>query len=172
MENLLITAICRSNNNIFNELARLAGINECRINYSHLYTLGTDNSITLQITGNWSSIAKIESALPALSKRLSVDILFKRQQEEKIDRYYLPYIIEIVAVDQPGIIYEITEFFNSLEVQVIYMKTFTKPHQQTPILKIKMNVEIPAENNIADIREQFLVFCDELNLDGTLEPRK
>lgn len=172
MENLLITTISRSDTNVFNELTRLAGVNECHINYSHLYALGINNTMTLQITGNWSGIAKIESALPNIAKRLNVDIVFKRSHHEKIDRFHLPYRIDVVAVDQPGTVYEIIEFLNSLEIHTEHLETFSSKHQQTPILKLSMLIEIPADSNIADIREQFLVFCDELNLDGTMEPRK
>lgn len=172
MENLLITSIGHSDNNLINELAKIAGIHDCLIDYSHLCTLGTDNSVTLQVTGNWSSIGKVESALPILAKRLNIEIIYKRNHLEKINRYHLPYLIEIIAVDQPGIIFEIVEFFNSLEVHVERMESSSKTHQQTPILRVSMEIDIPAENNIADVREQFLIFCDELNLDGTMEPRK
>lgn len=172
MEHLLITTICRSDNNVFNEIAKLAGKHECHIHYSHLFSLGFDNTITLQIAGNWSGIAKIEAALPVLAKRLEIELVYKRSHLEKIDRYFLPYQVEIVAIDQPGIVYEITEFFSSLEVHMQHLETRSLMHQQTPILKLDMQVDLPADNNIADVREQFLLFCDELNLDGTLEPKK
>jgi glycine cleavage system transcriptional repressor len=35
-----------------------------------------------------------------------------------------------------------------------------------------MTVDVPANIHIATLREQFLIFCDELNLDGVLEPAK
>jgi glycine cleavage system transcriptional repressor len=172
MENILVTTICRSDTNVFNEITKLAAVNECHINYSHLYSLGGDHSMTLQITGNWSGIAKIETALPSIAKRLDVDIVFKRSPQEKIDRFHLPYRIELMALDQPGLVYEVYEFINSLDIHTEQLEISTSKHEQTPVLKLSMLIEIPAESNIADIREQFLIFCDELNLDGTLEPRK
>ena len=172
MENLLITTICHSDHNVFNELTRLAGKHECHVSCSHLFTQGFDNLITMQIAGNWSSIAKIEAALPGLAKRLEIEFIFKRSHLEKVDRYFLPYQIDLIAVDQPGIVYEITDFFSALEVHIQQLEIQSITHQQTPILRLKMQVDLPADNNIADIREQFLLFCDELNLDGTLEPKK
>jgi glycine cleavage system transcriptional repressor len=172
MENLLITTIAQSDSKVFSELSRLAGINECQILYSHLFALSAHNSITLQIAGNWSGIAKIESALPSLEKRLNINIVHHRLPSEKIERYNLPYQIEIVTVAHPGLVYEVTEFLNTVEVQVQRLESYTTAHQQTTILHLKLQIDLPADSNIADIREQFLVFCDELNLDGTLEPRK
>lgn len=172
MENLLITTISTANAQVFNELTKLAGINECHISYSRLFAIGQDHTIVIQITGNWSAIAKIESQLPAIAKRSNADLVFKRNHFEKIDRNPLPYRIEIVTVDQPGIVYDVAEFFNSLDIYIENLETTTSKHQQTPILKILIEIDIPADANIADIREQFLIFCDELNLDGNMEPKK
>jgi glycine cleavage system transcriptional repressor len=77
-----------------------------------------------------------------------------------------------MAFDQPGVMYEIIEFFSQLNVNIEYLDANSITHQQTPILRMEIGIEIPAENNIADIREQFLLFCDELNIDGTMEPFK
>jgi glycine cleavage system transcriptional repressor len=172
LENLLITTICRNDKKVLNELARLTSKHECNIDYSHLATLGLDNSLTMRITGNWSSIAKIETALISLAKRMEIEIIFKRSHIERVERYFLPYKIEIIALDQIGIVSEIIDFLSSLEVNMQYLQAISLTHQQTPILRMEIEADIPADNNIADVREQFLLFCDELNLDGTLEPQK
>jgi glycine cleavage system transcriptional repressor len=172
MEKLLITSICGVDSTLFTEVAKLAGKHDCNIAYSHIFCLAANHTLTMEITGNWSSIAKIESALPSLAKRLEVELVFKRSHQEKVDRFFLPYQIEIVAVNQPGVIYEIMEFLDSMELHIERLETYSTVHQQTPILKFTMSVDIPADGNIADLREQFLLFCDELNLDGVLEPKK
>jgi glycine cleavage system transcriptional repressor len=172
MEDLLVLTIYRNDKKAFNELTRLAGKYECVIDYIHISTLGFEAMLTMRITGNWSSIAKIEAALPSLAKRLEIELLSKRSSGEKTDSYFLPYKIDIMAFDQPGVMYEIIEFFSQLNVNIEYLDANSITHQQTPILRMEIGIEIPAENNIADIREQFLLFCDELNIDGTMEPFK
>jgi glycine cleavage system transcriptional repressor len=172
MENLLISTIFRNDKKAFNELTQLAGKHECMIDYSHIATLGLDTTLTMRVTGNWSSIAKIETALPSLAKRLEIVLISKRSSSEKTDSYFLPYKIDIMALDQPGVIYEIIEFLSQLNVNIDCLDANSIAHQQTPILRMQIGVEVPAESNIADIREQFLLFCDELNIDGTMEPFK
>lgn len=172
MENLTITAISRSESNIFTELTKLIAKNDCSIHFSHFYSIGLDSTLVLNVTGNWSGIAKIEAALPALAKKLNSEILFKRSHLEKINQQYLPYRIEIIALDQPGIVYEICEFFDTQEVHVQNWESEVNMRHNTPIFKLKILVYIPTDNNIADLREQFLIFCDELNLDGIMEPEK
>lgn len=172
MENLTITTICRADSDVFNELTRLAAKNECHIHYSHLNSLGLDYAIVLQITGNWSGIAKIEAALPGIATRMNTEIVFKRSHQEKMSGQFLPYRFEIIGLDQAGLVYEINEFFGTQEINIQNWQTHTTTLQQTPIFKLQLTAQIPAESNIADIREQFLIFCDEFNLDGIMEPEK
>ena len=35
-----------------------------------------------------------------------------------------------------------------------------------------MTVEVPADSHIATLREQFMEFCDHMNLDAVIEPVK
>jgi len=37
---------------------------------------------------------------------------------------------------------------------------------------VHMTVEIPSRLHIATLREDFMEFCDQLNLDGVMEPIK
>lgn len=171
MENLLITTIGKNENFIFNELIQLAGKYECHVNYAHVYTIGMEDTIILQITGNWSKIAKVEAGLPVLAKRLEIDIVSKRTQQEKVDDYFVPYEIKIIAMNQPGLAYEIIAFISAVGVRIHKIEVNTAQYQRTPLLLMTINLDVPADSNVADIREQFLIFCDEFNLDGTLEPK-
>ncbi len=172
MENLLITTICRHTHSVFLELSKIASKYECYINYGQLFTLGLDHSLLMQISGNWNHIAKIEATLPALAKKLEVELLFKRTPQEKADQPFLPYQIELMAINQPGIVFEVADFLNTIELPIQKLEITSRSYRQTLILKMNLDVDLSADNNIADIREQFLLFCDELNLDGTLEPKK
>jgi hypothetical protein len=40
----------------------------------------------------------------------------------------------------------------------------------TPMFSMNMTISVPASVNIGRLRDEFTRFCDELNLDATLEP--
>ena len=40
------------------------------------------------------------------------------------------------------------------------------------MLVLNMTVNIPVNMHIADLRERFTLFCDDLNLDASMEPMK
>ncbi len=40
------------------------------------------------------------------------------------------------------------------------------------MFSVHMNVEIPAKTQISTLREEFMDFCDQMNLDAVIEPVK
>jgi glycine cleavage system transcriptional repressor len=50
--------------------------------------------------------------------------------------------------------------------------TYAAAHTGTPMFAVHMTVGIPASTHIATLREEFMDYCDGLNLDAVLEPLK
>ncbi len=40
------------------------------------------------------------------------------------------------------------------------------------LFSVRMTIGIPADTHIANLRSDFLDYCDDLNLDATLEPAR
>ena len=51
-------------------------------------------------------------------------------------------------------------------------RSYSAPHTGTPMFSVNLAIGIPASMHIAMLREEFLDFCDDLNLDAVLEPIK
>jgi glycine cleavage system transcriptional repressor len=49
---------------------------------------------------------------------------------------------------------------------------YAAAHTGTPMFSVHMTVGIPADVHIASLREEFMDFCDSMNLDAVLEPLK
>ncbi|MEW6354419.1 MAG: ACT domain-containing protein [Pseudomonadota bacterium] len=141
---------------------------------SRMTVLGGEFSAILMISGNWSAIAKLEDALPDLQAKLGLAIIAKRTEPRAALTDLLPYVAEIATVEQPGIVYRVAEFFSSRNIPVadLYTSCYTMPYSSTPLFSLSLTVNIPTAIHISSLREQFMDFCDELNLDGVLEPLK
>ncbi|MGD8514343.1 MAG: glycine cleavage system protein R, partial [Granulosicoccaceae bacterium] len=68
----------------------------------------------------------------------------------------------------------VAEFFSSRNINIEDLSTgsYAAAHTGTPMFSMNMTISIPAEQSIAELREQFMQFCDELNLDAVMEPVK
>jgi len=82
--------------------------------------------------------------------------------------------VDVVALDHPGIVYRLAEFFSSRDINIeeLSTATYAAAHTGTPMFSVHMTVNVPASMHIASLREEFMDFCDELNLDAVLEPVK
>jgi len=49
---------------------------------------------------------------------------------------------------------------------------YAAAHTGTPMFSVHLTVDIPASLQIALLRDEFMDFCDQLNLDAVIEPIK
>jgi glycine cleavage system transcriptional repressor len=86
----------------------------------------------------------------------------------------LPYSIDIVSLDQTGIVAGLSGFFASRSIDIIEVSTRGYPaaHTGAPMFAVQMIINVPSKLQVAQLREEFMDFCDSLNLDAILEPVK
>lgn len=171
---LVISALGQDRPGIVKNLTQ--PIRECNANIldSRMTILGGEFAILMMIEGSWDSIAKLEAQLSVLEQKLDLTIVAKRTGSQQQQASAIPYTVNVVALDHPGIVNDLSEFFSShnINIQELYTDSYNAAHTGTPMFTATMTVNIPGELSIARLREEFFDFCDSLNLDGILEPAK
>jgi glycine cleavage system transcriptional repressor len=172
--NLVISVLGKDRPGIVNELSECILDAGGNIADSRMSILGGDFAVILMVSGNWNTVAKIESQLAQLAETLDMTITSRRTEQRPVRRDLLPYGVDVVALDHPGIVHHLASFFSAREINIQGMDTSTycAAHTGTPMFNVHMTVEIPARLHIATLREDFMEFCDQLNLDGVMEPIK
>ena len=86
----------------------------------------------------------------------------------------LPYSIDVVSLDQGGIVAGLSGFFASRSIDIAEVSTRSYPaaHTGAPMFSVQMIVNVPTRIPEAHLREEFMDYCDSLNLDAILEPVK
>jgi glycine cleavage system transcriptional repressor len=175
MKNLLvITALGEDRPGIVNDISRLISETGCNIEDSRMTVLGGDFAIILLVSGKWNELAKLESCLPTLGRKQGLLINTKRTEPPQPRGNLLPYAVEVVSLDHPGIVHQLANFFSKREINIRDMATasYAAAHTGTPMFSVQMTVDVPAGTHIAALREEFMDFCDQLNLDAIMEPVK
>lgn len=169
---LVLSAMSTDCAELLLELAKLAETTQCNIDSCRMNTLGREQVAMLKLSGSWNEIAKMEHALEPWQERNKVRVLTIRTSLEAYTRTLLPYSVQLVALDSPGIVYRITQFFHDHEImpREIACDAYTSTQTSTKMFTLSMTVGIPIEVHLASLREQFMIFCDELNIDAILEP--
>ncbi len=172
---LVISALGQDRPGIVNDLTQHVAEVGCNIDDSRMTVLGGEFAVLMLVEGNWNAIAKLEAQLPSLEKRLNLTITGKRTTGHPAGQGDgRPYSVEVIALDHPGIVYSLAGFFSSrgINIQDLYTDSYRAAHTGSQMFSANLTVNIPAEIHIARLREEFLDFCDTLNLDAVLEPVK
>jgi glycine cleavage system transcriptional repressor len=171
---LVISALGRDRPGIVEEISRAVLESGCNIEDSRMTVLGGEFAVLILVSGNWNAIAKLEGSLPAVQDRLDLTAISKRTKPRSPEGNLLPYAVEVVTMDHPGIVHEIANFFSSRNINIedLYTDSYRAAHTGTPMFNLSMRVNIPADMSIAAMREEFMDFCDEMNLDAVMEPVK
>lgn len=174
METLIITAISSDQTLLLTQLCAFATKYNGHIEYSNMAAFGSASLLTLLISGQWNTIAKLEAAVPSLEKSLGTTVLYKRMVVEKNTEAFLPYWVEVVALSHPGILQEIIEFFVEQGIPIQSLQTQIEPVENSDarLFSFSMKIMIPGDICISEMREQFMLLCDDFNLDGVIEPEK
>jgi len=71
-------------------------------------------------------------------------------------------------------VHSLANFFSqrSINIQDLSTSTYSAAHTGTLMFSVHISLEVPADTHIASLREEFLEFCDRLNLDAVIEPLK
>ena len=171
---LLITALGKPDAAVLEQFTKAIKEGGGRIIESRMCALGSEFSILLLLTGTWDAIAKIEDLLPKLENKLSLSLRGKRTEPAKLTGNLMPYAIDVVSLDNTGIVHDIIDFFavNKITIQDLHANTYKAVNTGAPMMSLHMTINIPAGKSIASIRSDFMEFCDHQNLDAILEPVK
>lgn len=174
MQYLVISALGGDRSGIVNDLTGVVVESGCNIVDSRMTIMGGDFAVLMLVEGQWNAVAKLEGQIPALQERLGMAIIAKRTETAPAQSNGLPYTVEVISLDHPGIVYQLAGFFASrgINIQELETDSYRAPHTGTPMFMASMTVSIPTDTHIASLREEFLDFCDTLNLDAVLEPVK
>lgn len=171
---LVISALGADHPGLVNDLSRAILEHGCNIEDSRMTVLGGEFAAILLVEGKWNTLAKIENALPELERQLGMVIVCKRTGPRARNENKLPYAVDVIAMDHPGIVNKLAAFFaeRSINIEDMGTSTYAAAHTGTPMFAVHMTVGIPADTHIATLREEFMDYCDGLNLDAVLEPIK
>jgi len=156
------------------ELTRVISESGGNISESRMANLGTEFAMLLLVSGNWHALAKLETELKRLAETSNLSIHLKRHRaaygahrHAAVFRSTWCALIRAASsrvsrVSSP----RAASTSRSLDPQ-LPGRAYRRPH-----VRVQMIVNVPSRIHVAHLREEFMEFCDSLNLDAILEPVK
>ena len=171
---LVISALGNDKPGIVNELSKTILDQGGNISESRMTVLGGEFAMMLLVTGTQECIENILSKLEATGEKLNLTLIAKETEVEDTNKERLPYQVNVVSMDHPGIVHNISDFLSSrnLNIEEIETKTYPAAHTGTPMFSLDMIISVPFDSSIKSLRDEFVTFCDDLNLDASLESKR
>jgi len=172
--NLVISALGEDKPGIVNDLSKAILDHGGNITDSRMMVLGGEFAMMLLVIGKSENINSINKKLESIASDLGLTLIAKETQRKSTDVKRLPYQVTVVSMDHPGIVHDISDFFSSRNLNIEEIETTTYPaaHTGTPMFSLDMIISMPFESSVKTLRDEFVTFCDDLNLDASLESKR
>jgi len=171
---LAITALGNNKINFIAEL--LPAIRDCKCNIIEIRAsrLAQSTATYLLVQGNWNQIAKLETTLEVIQRRIDIKINTLRPESREKGKDCMPYLLETLSLNHESIVESVSSFLidRDIEIEDITGSCYPAPYIQNPVFASKFIVLIPPQRHLLSLREEFMEFCDQLNIDAILEPIK
>ena len=146
----------------------------CNLEASRMVVLSGYTCMAVTASGNWKTLATLEGRLERLERESGLVVTARRGPLAEAGEAAMAYAVDVIALDAPGLLHGLANFFATRGVNLRDVQSRVYTAQQTGARMFAANIviDIPAAQHLATLRGEFMDFCDELNLDGVLEPIK
>ncbi len=168
----VISTIGQDRPGVVNEVAKVVHDLNLSIEDSRMTVLGGEFAVLMSVTGGALHLQRLETRLVKLAKEMDLAFLFRLTGERGDVQGRIPYTVSVTAMDHPGIVHLVAGFFSSRNINIYNLDTVTEraAHTGTPIFSLVMEIEVPPDARIAELRDNFFYFCDDHDLDAELRP--
>lgn len=149
------------------DIANIAIEFNCNIEDSKMSVLGGEFAVIMLISGDEKSINEMISKAEELGKRFDMKIDIKETSAPHKVQQGLPYLLESISMDTPGIVHAITHYLRELSINIEDLETdkSAAPLSGTPMFHMRARIIIPSSVNLADFRDNLSEIEHEKNLD-------
>ncbi|MDD3608216.1 MAG: glycine cleavage system protein R [Halothiobacillaceae bacterium] len=169
---LVVTFAGPDRPDLLQRLLPLIAQNRCQLHDSRLIALGSEFTGCLMILGSWDRLARLETALNALSSELGLALTLQRAEGEPPHDSWLPYVVDAIGLASQDVAGALTRFFLQHEIRVRELSTqcYTPARSSEPLMSLRALVDVPSDLHIAHLKNAFFDLCDSMNLDAALDP--
>lgn len=174
MQFIVICALGSDRTGLVYDLTRV--VLDCSGNIvdSRMSSLGSEFAMLLLVSGNWHTMAKLEKELQRLSENTGINVTLRRTEPRNPRPDVLTYSVDVVCLDQPGIVSGLAGFFasRSIDIGEVATRSYLASQTGAAMFSVQMMINVPTRIHVSQLREEFMEYCDSLNLDAILEPVK
>lgn len=153
------------------DIANIAIEYKCNIEDSKMSVLGGEFAVIMLISGDEDSIRKLITGAKTLGERFDMKIYIKETSSPQKIQQGIPYALESISMDTPGIVHVLTQYLRELSINIEDLETekTAAPLSGTPMFHMRAHIIIPSSVNLSDFKDRLYEIEHERNLDIHLQ---
>ena len=165
-----MTAIGGDRVGIVDDISQALLEHGCNIEESRMALLGGEFAMIMLVSGLADGILALEHDLPGLGEKIGMEFSLKRTQAPAVAASGLPYRIDCVSLDTPGIVHAVTGLLRRSNVSIDDLETETTgaPFTGAPLFKMRITCIVPPGVNIQALRRELDEIAGDQDLDVTM----
>ena len=173
---MIVVGACCADLDLWHALLQECMDLQLEIGQSDLNEKGGVFHFQVEVKAEWHQMAKFEMALKKHREALAGPALLHwiRSPLQVTQPDYLPYQVELSSVINLDLMSVLTQFFNSKAVKIksMRMQSYVQAKTGVPLQLLTLSVWIPLEMSLPELRENFMILCDEYNIDAIFEQER
>ena len=113
---IVISAVGSARTGVVQDLTKVILSCGGNIEESRMTTLGSEFAMLLLVSGNWATLNKLEQGLNKLSDGSNLAVSIRQTDAKPTAKDLMPYAVDIVSLDQQGIVFNLANFFASRNI--------------------------------------------------------
>ncbi|GLP94763.1 glycine cleavage system protein R [Paraferrimonas sedimenticola] len=158
---LVVTAMGSDRPGIVNRFTRLASECDCNIVDSRMALYGSEFTLSLMLSGEYSAITRIENALPPLSVELELHTIIKRTQSHTALEFIGKLDIALTGPDKRGTMSRFTQYFAEQQLDLAALRTQTLDKGQQ---ELHFSLNLPPGADSAKVCQDIQTIAEEMSL--------
>jgi len=148
----------------------------CNIEDSRMAILGGEFAMLILVTGEAGAVDKLLKGARKAGKQAGLAVQARRTKapSQAAPKDTIPYEVAAFSMDHPGIVQRIASFLaeHKINIRALDTSVTNAPVTGLPLFSLRAAVDMPAQQNVADVRRGLEQIAGQENIDVELKPAK
>jgi glycine cleavage system transcriptional repressor len=168
----VLTAVGSDRVGIADDIAKIVAGQGINIEESKMAVLGGEFAVIMLISGEKAPVEDLASELDGHGKKLALAFSFRRTRGPDTASTGIPYLLETVSQDTPGIVHSVTAVLHKHGVNIEDLETETTPAPWTgaPLFHMRARIILPPTVHASKLRREFAELEEKQDLHIEIKP--
>lgn len=171
-ETVLVSASGRDQPGIVDSVSGAVFDAGANLEDSRMAILGGEFALFVLVSGTVAQIEAVRPGLDSVAAEFGLALQVKPVAGARPGDDVICYSLQAVALDHPGIVHKISGILMERGVNVASLATSLNqaPITGTPIFSLEMEVQVPVDQAVNELRAQLQKIAEEENIDIIFQP--